>query len=187
MSYDGGMKVAKAGVVSLSLVLFACHSPGIYGHAANYAALDDENHALAGSREFDPVVYDRQREEWRKGTVNLFGVVEARSPGPGGAALLKLSVRRLEPRNICQSAKDEDTCFVTVSDKDFGVVYTLVSLPGGDDTGPHAVGAKSLVRVVGTFGQEVNPTDGAPILHATYYRHWPVFFFVTRESAQVRQ
>src|SRR4051794_13245538 len=98
------------------LALAACHSPGLYGHAVNYAPLDDETRAVADAREYDPVMYPREPEAWRKGTVHLFGVVESRSPGPGGAAMLKLSVRRLEPRNLCENEKDEDTCRVTVSD-----------------------------------------------------------------------
>jgi hypothetical protein len=40
------------------------------------------------------------------------------------------------------------------------------------------------VRVVGTLGQDVSPTEGAPILHATWHRHWPVYFYVTRASAR---
>ena len=76
--------------------------------------------------------------------------------------MLKLSVRRLEPFNLCQSQQDEDSCRVTVSDKDFGSVYALVQLRGDDDVGPRSVGQRSLVRIVGTLGQDVSPTDGAP-------------------------
>jgi hypothetical protein len=70
-----------------------------------------------------------------------------------------------------------------VSDKDFGVVYALVQVRGDDDVGPHAVGQRSLLRIVGTLGQDVAP-DGAPIVHALYYRHWPNYFYVTRASAR---
>jgi hypothetical protein len=73
---------------------------------------------------------------------------------------------------------------VTVSDKDFGVVTALVALRGDDDVGPHAVGQRSLLRIVGTLGQDVS-AEGAPIVHASYYRHWPTFFYVTRASATV--
>jgi hypothetical protein len=160
----------------------ACHSPGPYGHAPNYAPLDDEAHALTGAREYDPVMYVRQPDEWRKSAVALFGVVESRAPGPGGGALLKLTVRRLEPRNLCENDKDDDSCRVTVSDKDFGVVYALVTLRGDDDIGPKSVGAKSLVRIVGNVGQEPRD-DGAPVVRAAYYRHWPMHTYVTRAAA----
>jgi hypothetical protein len=162
-----------------------CHSAGPYGHAPRYVELSEETAAASGAREYDPVMVERQPEEWRKGRVVLIGVVESRTAGPGGQALLKLSVRRLDPRNLCESENDDDTCRVTVSDKDFGVVSALVQLRGDDDVGPHAVGQRSLLRIVGTLGQDVTPADGTPILHATYYRHWPVYFYVTRASAPV--
>jgi hypothetical protein len=146
--------------------------------------LDDETSAAAGAREYDPVMSLTQPEAWRKTKVSLFGVVESRAPGPSGQAMLKLGVRRLEPRNLCQSEQDDDTCRVTVSDKDFGTIWATVPVHGEDDSGPHAVGQRSLVRIVGTIGQDVAPTDGAPVVHATWYRHWPPFFYVTRASAR---
>lgn len=161
----------------------ACHSPGPYGHSPRYAELSEETIAVAGAREYDPVMVERQPDEWRKGKITLIGVVESRTAGPGAQALLKLSVRRLEPRNLCQSASDEDTCRVTVSDKDFGAITALVQLRGDDDVGPRAVGQRSLLRIVGTLGQDVSPGDGTPVLHATYCRHWPAYFYVTRASA----
>jgi hypothetical protein len=178
------MKLAPARACALTtLFAAACHSAGPYGHSPSYVELDEETRAAAGAREYDPVMFERQPDEWRKGTVCLFGVVESRAAGTGGAALVRLSVRRREPRNLCENEKDEDSCRATVSDKDFGVVYALVTLRGDDDVGPHAVGLKSLVRLVGTFGTDVSPNDGAPILHATYVRHWPRYFYVTRAAA----
>jgi hypothetical protein len=157
---------------------------GPYGHSPRYVELSDETAAVAGAREYDPVMVERQPDEWRKGNVMLFGVVLSRSPGTGGQAMLKLGVRRLEPRNLCENEHDDDSCRVTVSDKDFGIVYALVTLRGDDDVGPRAVGQRSLVRIVGTLGQDVSPTEGVPVVHATYVRHWPVYFYVTRASAQ---
>lgn len=167
-----------------ALFLAGCHSAGPYGHAPRYVQLDEETAAVSGAREYDPVMVERQPDQWRKGNIVLFGVVESRSAGPGGQALLKMSVRRLEPRNLCESENDDDSCRVTVSDKDFGVVSALVVLRGDDDVGPRAVGQRSLLRIVGSLGQDVSP-DGTPILHASYYRHWPPFFYVTRQSATV--
>lgn len=168
----------------LSWTLAGCHSAGPYGHSPRYVELSDETTATAGAREYDPVMVERQPDEWRKGKVTLFGVVESRTAGPGGQALLKLSVRRLETRNLCGSEQDEDSCRVTVSDKDFGVVWALVQLRGDDDVGPRSVGQRSLVRLVGTLGQDVSPADGAPVVHTAWYRHWPVYFYVTRASAR---
>jgi hypothetical protein len=161
-------------------LLGGCHSAGPYGHAPHYAPLSEETAAVNGAREYDPLLVQRQPDEWRTGDVVLFGVVQSRSPGPGGAAYLTLGVRRLEPRNVCEDEKDESTCRVTVSDHDFGVVHALVRLQGDDDTGPRAVGAKSLLRLVGRIGEDVDPNDGAPVVHATYSRHFPPTEYTTK-------
>lgn len=177
-------------IVFLSLVAFAvaflaaCHSAGPYGHAVTYVPLGDEEDALATAREYDPVMFQRNPEEWHKRPVTLFGVVTKRAPGANGAAYLSVSVRRLEPRNLCENMNDEDSCRVTVSDRDFGVVHVLVKLKPDDDVGPKSVGMNSLLRFVGDFGEEVDTGDGAPILRASYYRHWPPFFYVTKSAAR---
>jgi hypothetical protein len=168
--------------VAFALATAACHSPGPYGHAVNYAPTDDEARASTGAREYDPVMYPREPEAWRKGRVHLFGVVDARSPGPNGMAMLKLSVRRLEPRNLCENEKDEDTCRVTVSDKDFGVVYVLTTLRGDDDVGPKSVAPRSLVRVVGAIDQDPG-ADGAPVVRASFMRHWPAHAYALKSFA----
>jgi hypothetical protein len=170
-------------LLALALWSAGCSGAGPYGHAPHYVALDDEVAVAAGAREYDPVMAERQPDQWRKARVSLFGVVEGREIGPGGQAKLKLSVRRLEARNLCDSETDDDSCRVTVSDKDFGIVFALVPLRGDDDVGPHSVGLKSLLRVIGTIGQDVS-ASGAPVLHATWYRHWPMFYYVTRASAR---
>jgi hypothetical protein len=145
--------------------------------------LSEESAAAAGAREYDPVMVERRPEEWRKGTIVLFGVVESRSAGPGGQAMLRVGVRRLEPRNLCENQNDDDSCRVTVSDRDFGEVWVLTSLRGEDDVGPHPVAARSLLRVVASLGDEPSPGGPGQVLHARYYRHWPAFFYVTRSSA----
>jgi hypothetical protein len=71
------------------------------------------------------------------------------------------------------------------SDRDFGVVHVLTKLRPEDDMGEHSVAAGSLVRAVGMFGEDVDPADGAPIMRASFYRHWPRYFFVTRASAEL--
>ncbi len=185
----GRMRIASAALAALlaflvSALLAACHGAGPYGHSPKYVELDDETVATAGAREYDPVMVQRQPDEWRKGKTTLFGVVLSRTAGPSGQALLKLGVRRLELRNLCDNANDDDSCRVTVSEKDFGVVWILASLHGEDDVGPRAVGQRSLLRVVGTIGQDVSPADGNPVLRASWYRHWPSMFYVTNASAR---
>lgn len=174
----------RALLVAIPLALVACHSAGPYGHAPSYATVDQEDDAIKGAREYDPVMFQREPEAWRKSKTVLFGVVTGRAPGPGGAAYLTLSVRRLEPRNLCGNANDNDTCRVTVSDRDFGVVHVLSPLRPDDDVGETSVGAGSLVRVVGQFGEDVDPNDGGPILRSSFYRHWPRHFFVTKAHSE---
>jgi hypothetical protein len=169
--------------IAVALWALGCGGAGAYGHAPHYVELGDEATAAAGAREYDPMMAERQPDQWRQAKVALFGVVDKREVGPGGQARLTLSVRRLEERNLCDSESDSDTCRVTVSDKDFGVVTVLASLKGDDDVGPRSVGPRSLLRVVGTIGQDVAST-GSLVLHANWYRHWPPFYYVTRASAR---
>ena len=177
------MKPAARAAATLLFALTSCHSAGPYGHAPVYAPLSDEASLVKAAREYDPVMYARQPDEWRKGTVSLFGVVTNRGAG-GGGAYLTLSVRRIEPRNLCESMNDDDSCRVTVSDRDFGSVHAIVHFTGEDDVGEHSVGGGSLVRLVGKLGEDVDPNDGGPILHATWYRHWPRYFYVTKAAAR---
>lgn len=164
--------------------LAACRSAGPYGYSPTYVAFDEEAEATKGAREYDPVMYQREPDAWRKTKTSIFGVVTGRAPGPGGGTYLALSVRRLEPRNLCQNANDEDSCRVTVSDRDFGVVHVLAPLDPDDDVGERSIAAGSLVRVVGQFGEDVDPNDGAPIVRAFFYRHWPRHFYVTKANAE---
>jgi len=172
--------------IALSLVLVAgCRSAGPYGYAAQYTPAGGEVEALTGAREYDPVMFARQPDAWRTSKTSLFGLVTGRAPGPGGRAYLTLSVRKLETRNLCANANDEDTCRVTVSDRDFGIVHVLAALHPDDDMGERSTGVGSLIRAAGTFGEDVDTSDGAPVLRATFYRHWPRYFYVTRSKADV--
>jgi hypothetical protein len=161
-----------------------CRGAGPYGHSPNYVPLADEETAIANAREYDPVMAQRQPEAWRALQVSLFGIVTNRSSGPAGGTYLTLSLRVLEARNLCDTANDDDTCRVTVSDKDFGVIHVIAPLRPEDDVGQHSVGGGSLLRVVGKLGESVDSNDGAPVLRASYYRHWPRHYFVTKASAE---
>jgi hypothetical protein len=168
----------------LLVLASACGGAGPYGHSPQYVPLADEEKATAGATEYDPVMYGRQQEEWRKKNVSAFAVITNRGTGQG-AAYLTASVRRLEPRNLCDNANDSDSCRVTVSDAEFGVVHLIVSLTGEDDVGEHSVGVGSLLRVVGTIGEDVDPNDAAPVIRVKYYRHWPRGYYVTKSAASI--
>jgi hypothetical protein len=180
--------VAMNGRAALALVAMVLVGAGCggstYGHAPRYVPSGDEEQAVAGAAPYDAAAAGKRGDaEPRAGAaraVTLFGVVESRAAGPGGQALLKMTVRSLEPKNDCARAGDDDSCRVTVSDKDFGVVWALVELRADDDVGPRAVGQRSLLRLVGSVGQDVSPADGTPIVHARWYRHWPAQEYLSR-------
>lgn len=178
----------QLGVVGAA-VLFAlgCHSPGQYGHSRAYSPLDAEEEAVANAKELDPVMAQRAPDKWRGKDISLFGVVLQRKAGQDGSADLKLSVRTLAPRNLCDN-REEDSCRVTVSDRQHGIVHVLLKLEADDDIGRLSVGAGSLLRVVGRLSDDVDGEDGSMVLKGSYYRHWPRGFYVSnKDSSHMRR
>ena len=167
----------------ISLVLCAaCSSAGPYGYAPTYTPLDEEETAAEGAKEFDPVMAKRFPEEWRDKPVSVFGIVTSRGEASGGGTRLTLSVRNLATRNLCDEGGD-DTCRVTVSDREHTVVHTIVKLNSDDNVGETSVQVGSLVRIIGKFTDVVDNDDGNPIINGSYYRHWPVHTYVTSAAA----
>ena len=166
------------------MVLLGCHSSGPYGHAKVYSPTSDEDRAVQGRQEYDPLLAQRAPEKQLNRPLWLFGVVTKRSTGANGAAYIAVSLRTLQQRNLCES-QDEDSCRVTVSEREMGRVHLLLPLTSEDDLGEHGVGIGSLLRVVGTVAQDVDPSDGSPILRGTFYRHWPRNTFVTTRAASI--
>lgn len=161
--------------------LCGCRSAGPYGYSRVYAPTSDETQAVSGKGELDPRGVQRSPQERTRGFW-AFGVVTHRAPGAGGAAYVALSLRSLQPQNRCQT-RDEDTCRVTVSDREMGRAHALVTLAAEDDLGERSVAMGSLLRVVGNVAEDVDPSDGSPILRATYYRHWPRGFYASTTGA----
>jgi hypothetical protein len=172
----------KPPLAVVAVVVAGCGGAS-YGHAPTYVPLDAERAVVDQARPYDAAAVQHRPDQWATRGVALFGIVESRSAGPGGQALLRLDVRVLEPANLCTRRGEDDSCRVTVSDKGLGVVWVLVPLREGDDVGANAVGQRSLLRVAGVIGQDVSPTDGAPIIHATWYRHWPSAEYLTPATA----
>lgn len=163
-------------IVVVASTLMSCRSAGPYGYSRTYATTSDEAHAVAGKPEFEARNATRGSTSW------LFAVVTHRAAGPGGAAYLGLSLRALSPQNQCPSS-DEDSCRVTVSDHETGRAHALLVLGAEDDLGEKSIGIGSLVRVVGTVTQDVDPSDGTPVLRASFYRHWPRGFYTAAKPA----
>jgi len=171
--------LTRLGVLAAGATLAAaCHSAGPYGYARTYSPLSEEEDAVEGAKEYDPVMIERAPDTWRGQRVSIFGVVKQRKEAPGGLAYLTLSVRTLATRNLCDQM-DEDTCRVTVSDHEFAILHAAVKLRPEDALGHVALRTGSLVRVVGKLTDDVDKTDGAGVLQANYYRHWPPNFYVT--------
>jgi hypothetical protein len=167
---------------AFALGVASCHSAGPYGHSKVYAANGSEQNAVARGEEYDAQLADRARGKLKDRPVWLFGVVTNRSAGPGGAAYVALSLRTLQQRNLCES-EDEDSCRVTVSEREMGRAHALLALAAEDDMGQDSVGLGSLLRVVGTVTQDLDPNDGTAVLRASFYRHWPRGSYVTTKAA----
>ena len=167
--------------LALPLLLLGCHSAGPYGYSRTYQPLSAEDSAAEGAREYDPVMAERDKEAWKKGSVSLFGVVKSRAAAKDGGAYVLLSMRTLSDRNLCDEF-DEDTCRVTVSEHEHATLHATLKLSSEDDIGQYSVGKGSLLRVIGKLTDEVDPDDGTPVLRVSYYRHWPRNFFVTTAS-----
>ena len=166
------------------LSLLSCRSAGPYGHSKVYAPTGAEESAVASNKEYDPLLAERSLDKLKGRSVWLFGVVTNRGSGSGGATYVALSLRSLQQRNLCESA-DEDTCRVTVSEREMGRVHALLALSAEDEMGQDGVGLGSLLRIVGNVTQDLDPNDGTPILRASFYRHWPRGSFVTTKAASV--
>ena len=177
--------VAFVAFVVLALGLAACAGPGPYGYARTYAPTSGEEAATKDAVPLDPAMLGEPALAHGKPVV-FFGVVQRRGAAsrPTDGVVLVVSLRRMEDRNLCESAQSERTCRVTVSDAAFGETSVVVQLAGDDDAGEHAVGPGSLVRVVGAVGGAFDET-GAPLVKATWYRHWPHGQYVTRAHADV--
>jgi hypothetical protein len=176
--------LAAAAFVAAAALVAGCHSAGPYGHSRVYTPLDQEAQATSQARELDLVMAQRFPDRWRQ-PVSFFGVVTNRGVGPGRQPYLAVSLRVLEPRNLCESS-DEDSCRVTISDRELGKVHVLLgAVRPEDEVGEGSIGVGSLVRVVGTIAAQADPDDGTPVIGATYYRHWPRAFYVTTRAAAV--
>lgn len=165
----------------MALLAGACSSAGAYGYSRTYAPLEGEDAAVADAREYDPVMADRQAEEWKRGSVQLFGVVSKRSPAPGGLTLLEVSLRRPEARNLCAD-ESSSSCRMTVTAKSFGQLRLLAKLAPEDDTGATKIEAGSLLRIVGKLAQ--TPGADKALVRVSWYRHWPGDQYVTTAARE---
>ncbi len=167
---------------ALGALATGCRSAGPYGHSKIYSASSAEEQAVKGTAEYDALLAERAPAKLKDRSVWLFGVVTNRGSGPGGAAYVALSLRSLQTRNLCES-EDEDSCRVTVSEREMGRAHALLTLSAEDEMGQDSVGLGSLLRISGKVTQDLDPGDGTPILRGAYYRHWPRGYYVTTKAS----
>ena len=169
--------------LALAAASLGCSSAGPYGFSRVYEPLSEEEDYAENAKEYDPIMVEREPETWKQTTLSVFGVVRQRKQAPGGGAYLTLGVRTLAKRNACDSPAD-DSCRVTVSEREHAVVHAVVKLRPGDEMGQESLRPGSLVRVIGKLSDDVDKNDGAQVLKAVYYRHWPMKYFVTDVSRE---
>jgi hypothetical protein len=173
-----------AALALLVAPLASCHAAGPYGHAKVYAPTADEERAVDGNEEYDALLAERAVDRLKGRKAWAFGVVTSRGSGPDGSAYVALSLRSLQARNVCKST-DESSCRVTVGEREMARVHALMALAAEDDMGQDSVGLGSLLRIVGTVSQDLDPSDGTPVLRATFYRHWPRGSYATTKAANI--
>src|SRR3954471_21400915 len=78
-------------LVAAPLLVLGCHSSGPYGHAKVYSPTSDEDRAVQGHQEYDPLLAQRAPEKQLNRPLWLFGVVTQRSTGANGAAYIAVS------------------------------------------------------------------------------------------------
>lgn len=140
---------------------------------------------MEGSVPFDPSAARRKPEAWRGRRVAAFGVVVEVTKGDSdGTQRVQLSMRGLQPRNLCDGP-DEESCRVTVTDTEFAKFWAVVPL--GElvpkRSPPDPIQPGSLLRVIGQL--ELGPNEAEPpTVRATFARHWPLKTYVTTGSRE---
>lgn len=172
-------------LLGASLLALGCASAGPFGHAQLYTPLDVEESATQGSVPFDPSAARRKPETWKGRRVAAFGVItDIAKSNDAGTQRVLLSMRGLQPRNLCDGPDDE-TCRVTVTEKEFAQLWAVI--PEGKvvpvRTPKDRLQPGSLLRVVGNLEPAPNDTD-PPTVNADFARHWPLQMYVTTSARQ---
>ena len=175
------MRPLLPALAAFSALAIACASGGEYGFSRIYSPLDAEAAAIEPAVDYDPVMVRRLPQDWKGKPIRLFGVVVSRSDGDDGKADVLLSVRRLAARNLCESG-DEESCRVTVSDKEIVRVHALMALTKAESVGTERLRPGSLLRLVGVLHDQPDKEDGTDVFVVDYHRHWPPRFFVTEQA-----
>lgn len=168
------------------LLLTACGGAGLYGHARYYEPLDAEEEHLERASEVQYEALRRDPADYAAVEVGWFGVVTGVEEGRGGEALVHLTFRTLQPRNLCAD-ESASSCRVTVSNRAMGPFSATLALRPEDRSGERRLWSGSLVKVYGRPTGDFDD-EGGPLLESAWYRHWPRGTYVTTgASGTMRQ
>ena len=110
---------------STLLVLAAGCGGNQYGYSRSYSALGEEGPYLSRAVELSYEEVRRTRPEEQQ-FITWFGVVRAVEDAGGGRVRVSLSLRAHQDRHLCGGPGD-DTCRVTVSERELGNFTALLS------------------------------------------------------------
>jgi hypothetical protein len=153
-----------------------------YGYAPEYVPLSEEE--PYGERGLALAYEDVRRDplKYKDKLVAWFGVVKDVQPVPGEDQVrVALDLRFHQERHLCTDQFD-DSCRVTISEKEGGPFSAVVTLRSEDREGRDRVTSGSLLKV---YGKPLADYDdrGGPLLATEYYRHWPLGTYVNTARA----
>ncbi|MBI5500749.1 MAG: hypothetical protein HY907_10945 [Deltaproteobacteria bacterium] len=155
-----------------------------YGYARYYIPFGEEDTYAAAAIEPPYTDVVRDPGAFADETLGWFGVVREVLPQDDGSVLVRMSQRPHVERHLC-SARSEDSCRVTVSERDAGPFSVRLRLrPGPDSEGENRVQWESLLKIYGRPGGDYDSTGG-PLLDVDYYRHWPRGQYVDTTASPV--
>jgi hypothetical protein len=172
-------------VLGVLVSIAGCGGGGPYGYSRSYSVLGEESPYFDRATESSYEEVRRTRPE-EQPFISWFGVVRGIEEA-GGHTRLALSLRAHQERHLCEGPGD-DSCRVTVSEREIGTFTAIVDLRAADrEAGPTRLQIGSLVRVYGRATEETD-TNGGPVLSTEWYRHWPPHYYVTtRASSTMRR
>jgi hypothetical protein len=165
-------------ITILTLVSSACGGGGQYNHARTYKPLDaEEDHLEAAEKHVSLEEVKRDPNGFKSHELGWFGVVTDVAETSDGKSRITFSLRAHQERHLCSGAND-DTCRLTVSERDLGSFVAELAVKPEDREGMDRLWIGSLVRVYGHVTGEYDE-EGAPVIDVAYYRHFPRGTFVT--------
>lgn len=171
------MKAPLLLALPTALALAACGG-NTYGYSRNYSPLGQEGQLLATATQPGYEEVHTNPAAFRSQTIAWFGAVTSvDADATSDHVTVHLEFRTHQDRHLCADETD-GSCRVTVSDRSTGPFSAELTLLGADREGQDQVAAGSLLRVFGSPNGEID-SQGGPMLHGVYYRHWPRGTWVT--------